>query len=274
MRKQFSGTQFTEGRCEYSCEGKQTKRGFRVYCKKVEPKCKPGISSSIAVKESQQKPKLKPLEQDKIAERDAELTQLPTARAVIKAGGDIHNLQLWRRRRLEEIDMIQSPQERFSQLDALEDEIDAQLQPGMFMNKSDIARMRLKAEKELSVKLESSPIPKTKLKSIIKKYWKPTPLMKGDPLFIAKTLERLPIGEENLPLHEAKELLNFFWVGISGFLWAWSTGRLSGDVEFRIKELSQDPWKIVDLLIAATRENEHQGDVPRWLMSKIAKQME
>lgn len=47
MRKQFSGTQFTEGGCEYACEGKQTKRGFRVYCKKVDVKCKPRISSSV-----------------------------------------------------------------------------------------------------------------------------------------------------------------------------------------------------------------------------------
>mgnify|MGYP001562988308 CR=1 FL=1 len=40
----LSGITLTEQGCEYSCEGKQTKRGFRVYCRKVEAKCKPGGS--------------------------------------------------------------------------------------------------------------------------------------------------------------------------------------------------------------------------------------
>ncbi len=53
MRGTLSGAQFTEGGCEYACEGKQTKRGFRVYCRKVEPKCKPGAFSPIPVTESQ-----------------------------------------------------------------------------------------------------------------------------------------------------------------------------------------------------------------------------
>ena len=101
---------------------------------------------------------------------------------------------------------------------------------------------------------------KQALKQEIRKYFKPTNAMKNDPMYLASTMRDWFKGVDSLQ--------DFTWTALHGFTWAWSTGRLSGDVEFKIKSLT--PAKVIDMLIDASLNCESQNDVPRYLMQRFA----